>query len=334
MRLLLLSDTHGHLEQIDTLAERTRADAVIHAGDFGLYDLDSVDRLESRELFLRVVHSHLTQEEKSRAKKLRSDEMRDFIRRKLPLSDLGQWLKEGRGFRVPVYAVWGNHEDRVVIEDLLSGRASVPNLHLLHEGASHQVGPLHLLGLGGNVIPQRLTDLPRPIAGDSGKIWTTLAQIGRLAMTSDALAEGATKVFVSHVSPGREPLVEWIAARLGAKVTISGHMGSPWPIVWSEFAVNTPADANQRAKQSQMKLIDALTAPLPEDEGLRVLVKRALSLLKELPQEVFDIRGEPMPFWYKGAFHINLPDAPDGYAVLSQNGKKLSLETFAEGIWL
>ncbi len=35
MRLLLLSDTHGMLGIINDLAAHVRADAVIHAGDFG-----------------------------------------------------------------------------------------------------------------------------------------------------------------------------------------------------------------------------------------------------------------------------------------------------------
>jgi predicted phosphodiesterase len=36
MRFLLISDTHGRLGVIDELAARVRADAVIHAGDFGM----------------------------------------------------------------------------------------------------------------------------------------------------------------------------------------------------------------------------------------------------------------------------------------------------------
>ncbi len=38
MRFLLLSDTHGKLGIINDLAADFRADAVIHAGDFGFYD--------------------------------------------------------------------------------------------------------------------------------------------------------------------------------------------------------------------------------------------------------------------------------------------------------
>ena len=44
MRFLLLSDTHGKLGIINDLAADVRADAVIHAGDFGFYDSSTPSR--------------------------------------------------------------------------------------------------------------------------------------------------------------------------------------------------------------------------------------------------------------------------------------------------
>lgn len=328
MRLLLVSDTHGHLDRIDALATSVGADAVVHAGDFGFYDDASVDRLEARELFLRVVHSDLSPDEKTRVKKLRSDAMRAFIREKLPLSDLGAWLRAGRGFRVPVYAVWGNHEDRAVLDALLTGRARVPNLHLLHEGEAHRVGPFLLCGLGGNLIPGRLSDVPAPLAGDGGKVWTTLAQIGRLAETvAHTAREGDVRVFVSHVSPGKEPVVQHLAASLGAHVTVSGHMGSPWAVVWDDFAVREPDDATDRLAAVRARVRDALDAPLPDDASLRVWVERARLLFEATLEPAANDRGDRPPRWYRGTFHVNLPDAPDGHAVLAWRDGALALET-------
>jgi len=59
MRLLLISDTHGRLAVIGELAHRVRADAVIHAGDFGFFDDGSFERLADRELRLHIAHSDL-----------------------------------------------------------------------------------------------------------------------------------------------------------------------------------------------------------------------------------------------------------------------------------
>jgi len=45
MRFLLLSDTHGKLGIINDLAADVRADAVIHAGDFGMGTRKQRDRV-------------------------------------------------------------------------------------------------------------------------------------------------------------------------------------------------------------------------------------------------------------------------------------------------
>lgn len=56
-KILLLSDTHGNLDIINKLADKTEADFVIHAGDFGFYDERSAYRLSHRELRLLITHS-------------------------------------------------------------------------------------------------------------------------------------------------------------------------------------------------------------------------------------------------------------------------------------
>ena len=64
MRLLLISDTHGKLGVINDLAAQVRADAVIHAGDFGFFDDGGFERLSDRELRLHVAHSDVPRTEK------------------------------------------------------------------------------------------------------------------------------------------------------------------------------------------------------------------------------------------------------------------------------
>ena len=57
IRILLISDTHGNLDIINRLVVKTKADLVIHAGDFGFYDETSYEFLSARELFLLIKHS-------------------------------------------------------------------------------------------------------------------------------------------------------------------------------------------------------------------------------------------------------------------------------------
>ena len=56
------------------LAHHVRADAVIHAGDFGFYDDGSYGRLSARELRLQVVRSDLSRSDKERILDLSADE--------------------------------------------------------------------------------------------------------------------------------------------------------------------------------------------------------------------------------------------------------------------
>jgi predicted phosphodiesterase len=118
-RLLLVTDTHGHLDQINAIAGKTGADAVVHAGDFGFYDEDSTASLSDRELALRIVHSALKPELRKRAFDLSREEKIALIRERCPLSDIPLYLVGQKRFNVPVYAVWGNHEDKAVVEKFL-----------------------------------------------------------------------------------------------------------------------------------------------------------------------------------------------------------------------
>lgn len=307
MRLLLISDTHGHLEMVASLAQQTRADAVVHAGDLGFYDQDSVERLDSRELFLRVVHSDLHQAVKKRAKCMHGGALRDFIRSELPLSDLVEWLRRGRGFPLPVYATWGNHEDASVIADLLAGRTHVSNLFLL--GQAH-VGPFRMFGLGGNILSHLLHYHEIPLARGKGKVHATQQQILELLDNTPPRNPGELRMLVTHVSPGKEPLVGLLAAALDADLTISGHMGSPLACTWNDFAVREPAEAMAKLDAALEELPDVLRARLP-------------------PPRTSD---RPAAHWYRGAFHLNLPDAPEGYAVLEWKDGKVCVETFSTGL--
>jgi predicted phosphodiesterase len=305
MRLLLLSDTHGHLDAIDGLARSVRADAIVHAGDFGFYDDASVDRLETRELFLRIVHSDLPADVKKQAKKHKGAALREFIRSKLPLSDLGAWLREGRGFALPTFAVWGNHEDGAVVAELLAGRRSVPNLTLIGHA---QWGPVRFFGLGGNVLPAVLGE-DAPLDGGRGKIRATAEQVSALLDAAPPREPGELRVLVTHVSPGKVPLIGLLAATLDVDVTISGHMGSPYACVWDDFTVRELDEAKRR--------LSAAADVLPDDLRSRLR-----------PPNGADERAR----WYRGTFNVNLPDIPDGHAVLELLDGRVRLETYSAGL--
>ncbi|MFC1783189.1 metallophosphoesterase family protein [Planctomycetota bacterium] len=105
MQILLISDTHGHLDIINQLIEKTRCDAVIHAGDFGFNDEESCNNLSNRELKLHIVYSDLSDEEKKKLLTSSPETLKDFIVNNLPLGDLPAYIRNEKEFHVPVYAV-------------------------------------------------------------------------------------------------------------------------------------------------------------------------------------------------------------------------------------
>jgi len=319
MRFLLISDTHGKLGIINELAERTQADAVIHAGDFGFYDDGSYERLSDRELRLLVIHSDLSKEEKDRILASPFEEQIAIARQRNLVGEFQSYLDGTKSFRVPVYAVWGNHEDKETVERLFRGDLTVPNLNMLHHERVHRIGPALIYGLGGNLLPGSKM-LQKPIAGGGGKIWSTLSQYTDLVRTCDNDAEGAgVRIFVSHVSPGKEPFIELLGARTRAAYTISGHMGTPNCMIWNPFAIES-VDESVKRLQDGLEAVKAMCmdAGGPETNW----VGDSLDFIGRLPEDMVHIgRGVKAPRWYRSMTHVNLPDAHIGYAVLDVDGE-------------
>jgi predicted phosphodiesterase len=326
MRLLLISDNHGKLQTLNDLATQMNADAVIHAGDFGFFDEKSFERLSDRELRLHIVHSDLSKTEKERILALtRSDKM-EAVRKHRLLGEFQSFLEGNESFLVPVYAVWGNHEDKDVVEKLFRGEAGVENLHILDHRQGYRIGPVFVYGLGGNFLPGSKM-MQRPIAGGGGKIWSTLSQYADLVKIVENNA-GSTemRIFVSHVSPGKEPFVELVGARTRADFTISGHMGAPTCMVWNPFAVNTVEEADKRL---QVRFDIVRNACTKNNETAAFGIAEAFNLICRVPDDKINLgRGVKAPRWYRRMMHINLPDAHVGYAVLDIDEADSRLQTF------
>ena len=323
---LLISDTHGQLAVINRLAQHVQAGAVIHAGDFGFYDEDSYERLSNRELRLQIIHSTLPMEERNRILKLSPNEQTEAVRHYRLLGDFADNISGINSFQVPVYAVWGNHEDKRVVERLYTKELQLSNLHLLHQNAAFQVGSTLLYGLGGNFLSSSKLLQPT-LAGGGGKIWSTLSQYSQLVRTVEAMADfSGLRICVFHVSPGKEPFIEFIAARTRADLTVSGHMGAPTCMVWNPFAIST---ADQAASRLERGFESTKARCLESAEENSVAVEREFSFIGKLPQEIIKLkRGTTVPRWYREMTHVNLPDADRGYAVLDIVDGRWSLSSF------
>jgi hypothetical protein len=61
MRVLLLTDTHGKIDQINAFAAKYNAQACIHCGDIGLFDYESIRSLPAEELTKIIRHSPVSE---------------------------------------------------------------------------------------------------------------------------------------------------------------------------------------------------------------------------------------------------------------------------------
>jgi len=327
VRILLLSDTHGKLAVINSLAAETRADAVIHAGDFGFYDDESHQRISDRELRLHINHSGLDAATRDELLALPREQRNEASRRLCPLSELPLFIEGQQRFEVPVYAVWGNHEDKEVVEKFFRMELQLPNLFVLSHRKAHEVGPALVYGVGGNLLPGPKM-LQGSIAGGSGRIWGTLSQYVELVATVDGhVGHAGPRIFVTHVSPGKEPFIELLAARTRADYTVSGHMGAPCPMTWNQFAVRSAGEAGARLQQA---LLETRKSCVDANGSDPERVEQAFLFIGQIPEETTRLgRGARVPRWYCGMTHVNLPDADVGYAVLDLTHEGARMSTFS-----
>ncbi len=295
MKILLISDTHGHISKISEYAGRIKPDFCIHAGDFGFYDENSVKALTQREAYLQVKHSGLPEAEKAELLKWDASIWKRTISEKGLLGNFADYIHGKNRFGEQIYAVWGNHDDSKVVLQLL--KSPVDNLHILHDKDIADCGDFCLLGLGGNCTPAKaFCQKHAGIPGAQCRPSSVLQQYLSLLQTAQTVSD-KPKVLVTHVSPLVEPFLELVAWQIGAVLTVSGHMGYP-----DGQTGKTGVRNWHRLNETYQQLCKLY----PED-------KARLEMF--CPQKK-ELRIQ----------HINLPDADVGYAVLDWNGCNFSYE--------
>ncbi len=320
-RILLISDTHGNLDIINELALKTNADCIIHAGDFGFYDEKSVYRLSHRELRLLITHSKF-RNQYSVDSDTKRDQLIEIIKKHTLLGDFPEYISGDKKFNIPVYAVWGNHEDVEVLKTIRNG-LQIDNLFMLDENHFYEFEQnneleFSLYGLGGNfLVSKKLFD--NPIAGRCGKVWSTLHQFG--ALYKNVIRKSKPSIFVSHVSPGKEPLLTRLIINFMPNFWISGHMGAPFTCVWNQFTIREINEA--------LNWFDADISVIEEHIKSGQITEEVM-----LAYEIIKRHIPKKDFWLKKMWNINLPDAKDGYAILNYSDERFSLETYSRGLKL
>lgn len=145
----------------------------------------------------------------------------------------------------------------------------------------------------------------------------TLHEIGTLY--TKLKKKSKPSLFVSHVSPGKEPLLTRIISHFMPNIWISGHMGAPLACTWNQFTIREINEA--------LNWLNADTASLDHNIKTAALTDEAQLGYELLKRNVFENK-----YWFKNLWNINLPDVGNGYAILEFIDNNISLATISHGL--
>ncbi|KAF9534437.1 hypothetical protein CPB83DRAFT_844245 [Crepidotus variabilis] len=348
-RILCIADIRGRLSALNDLAREVNAKAILHTGDFGFFEANSLDRINDRTLRHLTMYSPLIPSAQ-RTHLLASENPPSVIRSTVNIELLSEFplLLSGQiKLQVPVFTVWGACEDVLVLEKIRSNTYIIENLNILDEATTCclDVGgvKLRLLGLGGALVPHKLFDNgdgSATIAGGQGTMWTTALQIGELVDTAQRVFDQTeTRLLVTHASPGREGIIAQLALVCKADLTISAGLHFRYSTSYNEFSVQgdfegfrhklvAGKDGFDKVWESVKSQVDAVI-----DEHQRVLLDKFLSVVERLPPTPLGpgatTTGEE-PAW-KNCWNWNLCDAAYGSLIMDIKEGRVSAELKSQG---
>ncbi|KAI0075394.1 hypothetical protein K474DRAFT_1646537 [Panus rudis PR-1116 ss-1] len=349
-RLLCIADIRGRLSALNDLAREANASAIIHTGDFGFFESNSLDRINDRTLRHLTMYSPLIPAAQ-RQHLLSPDNPPANIRSTVTISLLSEFplLLSGQiKLQVPVYTVWGACEDVTILEKFRTGTYEIDNLHVLDEATTRCLDlggvKLRLLGLGGALVPHKMFDNgdgSATIAGGQGTMWITALQIGELVDTAQRVFDPTeTRLLVTHASPGREGIMAQLALVLKADLTISAGLHFRYASSYNEFSVQGDFEGFRHklvvGKEGFDKVWESVKTQVNAviDDQQRVLLDKFLSVIERIPPPANQPgpNGQPgeEPAW-KNCWNWNLCDAAYGHLLLDIKDGRVSAELKSQG---
>ncbi|KZT40691.1 hypothetical protein SISSUDRAFT_983006 [Sistotremastrum suecicum HHB10207 ss-3] len=351
-RILCIADIRGRLSHLNVLAKENNAKAIIHTGDFGFFEPNSLERINDRTLRHLIMYSPLIPpplRNQLLAPETAPAQQRQILHESniQHLSELPQLLSGNLKLQVPVYTVYGACEDVSILEKFRAGVYDIENLHVLDEATTRciDVGgvKLRLLGLGGALVMHKLFDNgdgQATIAGGQGTMWTTALQIGELVDTAQRVYDASeTRLLVTHASLGREGLMAQLALVLKADLTISAGLHFRYASSYNEFSVQADADGFRNKCLLGKKAFDKvwesvkLEVETVIDDQQRILLEKCLSVVERIPPPQPQGQGNvntEEPAW-KNCWNWNLCDAAYGCLVLDVKDGRVSAELKSQG---
>ena len=223
MKLLLLTDTHGKLHLINQWAEETGADACIHCGDWSFFLPESLKDFSARALVNLITHADISEEEKVRLLYLPQHQQIKELSDTRFIGEFKDYFSGAESFSIPVYGVWGNHEDINIIRCLKQN--PLHNLTLLDETQTVLLEGIRFYGIGGNFLEKYLQYPEKAgLPGSNTQIQSAGWQYDKLNALLSACPAGENRIQLTHADPAENPFLLNFARHCGASLTLSGHM--------------------------------------------------------------------------------------------------------------
>ncbi len=140
--ILAVADSHSSLDVLEEIIKKAQeiASALggrvafgLHAGDVGIYNIEKLDSLTSKERWLIQKHRN-------------------------PVEQFFPYLHKQKKFTLPVYAIQGNHEDFSLADQIIAGDIFVENFFLMEQGSLSLVDNISILALGKIVSKRKMPD--------------------------------------------------------------------------------------------------------------------------------------------------------------------------------
>jgi predicted phosphodiesterase len=290
MRVLLLTDTHGKIDQINAFAAKYNAQACIHCGDIGLFDYESIRSLPAEELTKIIRHSPVSEDEKIQICSLPQAKMAEFLLENHFAGTFEDYLVSRKKFDIPVYAVWGNHENIRIVNWLRKN--PLPNLTFLDETTTVVLGKVRFYGIGGDFHSKHL-----PMAEKSGIPWvkkqikSAFWQYRKLVQLLDLCPSGETRVQITHCDPLEVSFLQALSFRCKAALTCSGHMHRKEVLHWQNTGKAEELLADYVRQYPELNWHDMLKNS-PERTVHHLNLPASFPLLLEIDGSDFRVPGQ------------------------------------------
>ena len=216
MRILFVSDTHGNVDCINSLAEKHGASYCFHAGDVCCFDQGTIPFFSDLELRQMIEHSDVSwciSEKTTRAdlEKIASDGH--------VYGNFYQYLEKEKEFNIPVFAVMGNREDLGIVDALR--RNPITNFTILDAHEPIFINKFAFFGIGGTFSEECFEKNQK----EKSRIYPVISKenIQQLARVVDAIPSDYKRVFLTHMGPAENSKTTLLARRYAADYVFSGH---------------------------------------------------------------------------------------------------------------